>query len=231
MDYDEFINIFIKANFEKLCCDLNIESYFDHDFVEKLKNSDKPFDLIINNIWRDVSEEDKLLPKRIFKNRMNDYAQELKKKHKICSFSERNDSILMWSHYADYHKGFCIEYSIADLPCDSQLPRSIFPVIYSPKLYDLTSSLIHAPNDNYNILSRFLLVLRKSEEWKYQREWRLVNIAENPNPHKMPTPTAIYLGAKIAEDDKECLLDIASKKNIQHYNMSLSTTEFKMTPK
>lgn len=28
--------------------------------------------------------------------------------YKICSFSETNSSILMWSHYADSHKGICL---------------------------------------------------------------------------------------------------------------------------
>lgn len=31
-------------------------------------------------------------------------------KMSVLSFSARNDSILMWSHYADLHKGFCIGY-------------------------------------------------------------------------------------------------------------------------
>ncbi len=29
----------------------------------------------------------------------------------IC-FSERSDSLLMWSHYADNHNGICIEFDI-----------------------------------------------------------------------------------------------------------------------
>jgi hypothetical protein len=28
----------------------------------------------------------------------------------VLSLSAKNDNILMWSHYADYHKGFCIEF-------------------------------------------------------------------------------------------------------------------------
>jgi len=165
----------------------------------------------------------------IFQNTLEDLVNTLKSKHKICSFSEINDSILIWSHYADYHKGFCTEYSFTDLPCDNQLSKYIFPVIYSPKLYNITPCMINSPKSNYNILSRLLLYLRKSEEWKYQKEWRLVTLSENPYSYKMPTPTAIYFGAKITDKDKNLLLDITSKKNIKNYYMSLSTTEFKMT--
>lgn len=47
----------------------------------------------------------------------------------IISFSGINDSILMWSHYADYHKGFCIGFK-NNLGIELTLVR---PVIYSEK--------------------------------------------------------------------------------------------------
>ncbi|MBV9575704.1 MAG: DUF2971 domain-containing protein [Gammaproteobacteria bacterium] len=33
----------------------------------------------------------------------------------ILSLSSCNDSILMWSHYADFHKGFCIGFKTNSL--------------------------------------------------------------------------------------------------------------------
>jgi len=58
---------------------------------------------------------------------------------KLCSFSELNDSILMWSHYADHHRGFCIEYPIDDLPGHEIRRRLLFPVVYSDALLDSTA--------------------------------------------------------------------------------------------
>lgn len=37
--------------------------------------------------------------------------KEIYSKHKIYCLSEVNDSLLMWSHYSDSHKGFCLEFS------------------------------------------------------------------------------------------------------------------------
>ena len=54
---------------------------------------------------------------------------------KICSFSAVNDSILMWGHYAQDHKGFCVEYDLEKLEPDHPLRRTLYPVIYSPQLY------------------------------------------------------------------------------------------------
>lgn len=33
------------------------------------------------------------------------------KKISCCCFSKSNKEILMWSHYADSHRGFCLEFS------------------------------------------------------------------------------------------------------------------------
>jgi Protein of unknown function (DUF2971) len=54
---------------------------------------------------------------------------------KICSFSAANDIILMWSHYADHHRGFCIEYDLESLEPQDTLRKNLYPVIYSPHLY------------------------------------------------------------------------------------------------
>lgn len=57
---------------------------------------------------------------------------------KLSSFSETGNSIVMWSHYAAPHTGFCIEYSVHALPADNLTRRFLFPVIYSKDLIDAT---------------------------------------------------------------------------------------------
>ena len=70
--------------------------------------------------------------------------------HKIIGFRERAgvyslsksqcgfpDSELMWAHYADSHKGFCIEYDIEQLALSEELwfnVSSIDQVVYSPTI-------------------------------------------------------------------------------------------------
>jgi Protein of unknown function (DUF2971) len=49
----------------------------------------------------------------------------------VFSLSERWDSVLMWSHYADHHRGICIEFDTTDIehpnlkPVSYQRPRRI----------------------------------------------------------------------------------------------------------
>ena len=57
----------------------------------------------------------------------------------ICSFSGTKQSIIMWSHYADQHRGYCIEYDTDSLPPEHLFVRMLYPVIYSEKLFDGTT--------------------------------------------------------------------------------------------
>jgi hypothetical protein len=41
---------------------------------------------------------------------------------KVSSSSEVSDSILMWSHYADNHRGFCVEYGLRGLASEHPFP-------------------------------------------------------------------------------------------------------------
>ena len=95
---------------------------------------------------------------------------------KVCSFSETQYSIIMWSHYADQHRGFCIEYETESLPPEHLLLRMLYPVIYSKKLFDGTKYYRAALENKqgFNILFPTLAALHKSPEWKYEKEWRLV---------------------------------------------------------
>jgi hypothetical protein len=71
-------------------------------------------------------------------NAAADNIAEWRKFAKICSFSEAPDTLLMWSHYADHHRGFCIEYDLESLGNPSHFfLRSLYPVLYSQDFYDL----------------------------------------------------------------------------------------------
>lgn len=48
-------------------------------------------------------------PRQEYRRRREEFRQILSQIG-IASFSERPDSILMWSHYSDQHRGFCLEF-------------------------------------------------------------------------------------------------------------------------
>lgn len=86
----------------------------------------------------------------------------------VFSLSEANDDILMWSHYAENHKGFCIQYSRSP---ENILGTEAEPVIYQEELPSLSASAITTRNGG----SIDSLWLTKSSHWRYEREWRVLS--------------------------------------------------------
>jgi len=104
--------------------------------------------------------------------------------YSIVCFSENDDSILMWSHYSDCHKGFCIAYNTRVLleKCDI-----IYPIIYDNNLSDESYSIICEyipsvegrggtmsvhPDTKSGLQVRPLLF--KTTDWSYEHEWRII---------------------------------------------------------
>ncbi|MEX2316616.1 MAG: DUF2971 domain-containing protein [Pirellulales bacterium] len=93
--------------------------------------------------------------------------------HGVFSCSEVYDDILMWSHYADHHKGVCIGVRPA------LLGRRIMPVEYVDRVpildvWDYTRSAS-------GIFAR--LAVAKSARWAHEREWRTIG---RPGSQRFP---------------------------------------------
>ena len=98
----------------------------------------------------------------------------------VFSLAREWNCPLMWSHYADQHRGICIEYDVADSafsninPVDYNRPRSI-------KVSDLISWKLNgcskAKSDVYNTW-----LLTKAPQWGYEQEWRDVVDASGTKP-------------------------------------------------
>lgn len=147
----------------------------------------------------------------------------------ISCFSEDVNSILMWSHYAYNHTGFCIEYDFTQCDENDVLTRDLYPVNYTKKLFDIAD---YVQENDVNKLFTTYSAITKSDEWNYENEWRLVltygkDKAVSFNLEAVK-PTAIYLGAKINEEDRKTVIDISRRKGLRVFQMKLSSTEFKL---
>jgi len=151
---------------------------------------------------------------------------------KVCSFSERNDSLLMWSHYANHHKGFCIEYNIEVLSAGDFFRKNLYPVFYSEQFYDLGSfiqSLAGPSREDFRSMIPLLAMLHKFEGWKYEEEWRLVDekdrIADDYS-RVSPPPSRVFLGARFDLSAGSKLLAISRDRNIAVSQMRLGDDRF-----
>lgn len=110
-------------------------------------------------------------------------------KCRISCFSEIYDSILMWSYYANSHKGICIEFDLSLLDQKAELTQKILNAIskvhYSPVRADLQYSVIRPSELNF--------LMSKADVWGHEHEWRL--ICENDTEYlPFDCISGVYIG-------------------------------------
>jgi hypothetical protein len=154
----------------------------------------------------------------------------IKKGMLISCFSETNSSILMWSHYANKHSGFCVEYDFKQTPINNVLTRLLFPVVYSQILVDATKYLhplfsIGEGNLYYGILA----AITKSVEWQYEKEWRLVipfGFLDAEQGFKVPRVKAVYLGSRSNVDRASEMKALCRKMDIKLFRAEIDKLSF-----
>ena len=85
----------------------------------------------------------------------------------VCCFSESDQKLLMWSHYADKHKGVCLSFDInEDIQLFSSHP---YAVEYPPRY-----PTINAIRERGLFKLRHFAFATKSLEWFYEQEVRII---------------------------------------------------------
>lgn len=149
----------------------------------------------------------------------------------IACFCETVRSITMWSHYANNHQGFALEYNMRPSLFSKPTNWGLYPVIYDEERYDASSymgwsflKMIGINSKNPDMFSHAKCAIHKAPLWEYEKEWRLVDYSPRDCCKENYTeilykPTAIYYGVHMSEDNKNQLHRIASKKGIAEYDM------------
>jgi hypothetical protein len=90
----------------------------------------------------------------------------------VLCLSERFDSPLMWSHYGQQHRGVCIEYDV------SQVRSADIRRVEYGRSREVDASAIQSWLQVDDPAARLSIeracLLRKSKEWNYEREWRML---------------------------------------------------------
>ena len=170
------------------------------------------------------------------------------KRRSIACFTESNDNSAMWGHYADSHRGFCIEYDFqkiltacsekcADVQhCTSlMMSPAIAPVIYADVRYDASqiilplllsrmADLAHTAIKPFyeDLLVIVKSLLTKSSVWSYENEWRMISmLPDNTLFCRIYSlkPTSVYIGVRTDEEAANTLYQICCEKDIPCYKM------------
>jgi hypothetical protein len=133
----------------------------------------------------------------------------------IFCLSKTPDNLLMWSHYAQNHTGAVIKFlSLPEVDSPIILAQPVRYTTQIPRLtfanqMDLAKALKEAVD---------IITLTNSEVWAYEKEWRIIAGLWNKTqsyevlqfaPEEVG---AVYLGCKIAKNNKEEIIDVTSRK-------------------
>lgn len=104
----------------------------------------------------------------------------------VLCLTTKSDDILMWSHYADAHRGVCLEFEVGE-----NFAGEAQKVRYSNDRVPIVPYV----DDTANAMSKALLT--KSSHWSYEDEWRYLRVKHGPgrqafDPHAL---TSVIIGA------------------------------------
>ena len=126
----------------------------------------------------------------------NELANEVIRRVGVCCFSEAKDSILMWSHYGNEHKGICIGFDTS---------KSLFQLAWKVK-YREEFPIVRRPTDGEDVLLEKTL-LTKAACWSYEKEWRIVKriLTEEEKARRMQRRNLSI--ENFSEEDTQLLFD------------------------
>lgn len=143
----------------------------------------------------------------------------------ILSFSELPGQLLMWSHYAENHRGVCLQFRNTVIVDGATAPA---PVRYQQEYPNIVVRGSEHTHDE--LLTP--VALTKSSCWDYEREWRLVSLIKGSRrvTYRPESLTGIILGARMRKDDKERVIAWVKQSgdDIALYGSSLRDTEYSL---
>lgn len=155
----------------------------------------------------------------------------------VFCLAQENDNKLMWAHYADAHKGYCIEYKVIN-------SYSIFPIEYTDYFPDYVELLQkvnqskdslkngNATRDERNcaIALSAAISCYKDSCWKYENEYRIHDahfiVSDDGAPYKATDlgirMNKIICGAECGDSDVITLKEICEMMKIGMSKMDYS---------
>ncbi|MFQ2110264.1 hypothetical protein [Aeromonas rivipollensis] len=133
--------------------------------------------------------------------------------YRICSFTNNNNSMLMWSHYTQNHEGIMVEYRFGH-----ELPDGV-----GVSKVEYTSEHRRKKEQSEYLFNQYLLT--KNRDWSYEKEVRLISYkrdkvyfetCDHPQRDRSKINAeilSITLGCKFPETKTNLLMNIISTIN------------------
>lgn len=208
-------------------------------YVAHVYDENPALNLMINNYLKTRKQLSDFIEryKKQFDDTYSNIIEKLRSKSLIGSLTTDNLNMLMWSHYADKHEGICIEYEFDD-------ENGLLDVVYSDNtnnfdLYTVLRYIIPAQyfgvkttneNDPHCMNVCYLPFLRKTNEWSYENEVRMIFSLDDKSKivnyddvwfYPNVKVKSVYLGCKIGEENKKLVENKCREMNVPVHHLSI----------
>jgi hypothetical protein len=170
-----------------------------HAVEQIAKTNNIPVEIALN--LKQVTAEDEAAYEQLRKS----LKEEMQTIGVLC-LSETPSEILMWSHYADHHRGFCVEYELEE----GSLLRSLAQPVNYTELFPSLSLEDLPKKAKGSFLD--ICIYTKAIQWSYEKEWRVI-MYEGEKLFRAPAPvSSIIFGARMPQQDKLEVYEILRHK-------------------
>lgn len=137
------------------------------------------------------------------------------------SFIPEYCNTLMWAHYADSHKGYCVKYEVGKKFFDNEdknKPVLFFSNVFYVESMDLLKSKMMTKAAFFT----------KNKFWGYEHEIRLIYYDKDKTPEtyqkeSMPEDmiTDIYFGVRCEDCDKRRIIEALKGRTVKYHQMEI----------
>ncbi|EGQ9824034.1 DUF2971 domain-containing protein [Vibrio parahaemolyticus] len=138
---------------------------------------------------------------------------------------------LMWSHYGDYHKGFCIRYKKAELEKLNLYKHK--KVEYVSNRTNVANVLNNGSDITQSVIDQSFV---KGIDWEYEKEYRFLMLADEsfkeyspssvPVEHDVSAVDMIIFGLKTPDSDKVFIRSLLAGRDVKFKDVKVSETGF-----
>lgn len=175
---------------------------------------------------------------------VNEFKADVHKMGFVC-FSPHWDNTLMWAHYADKFKGFCLGVEFDNPLSRNSRIRDAFTIFRGRSYYTLEfwlHEMFYAEKEKYPTALSFgfdemeeempeAIIRYKASNWQYEHECRL-SFFGGKGVHPVPGKIKeVYFGLRMKDEEKRVLATILGKWKPTFYETIKSETHFKVERK
>ena len=227
-DFNDPFDCKITKNHHSLNSQEKIEKYIEKGISENFE--------YLQAEGRNIEAERRQLRKRL--QNLDEYQKEyeeinteyIDKYLGVLSLAGRWNSILMWSHYGDFHKGYCIGFD------EEKLRNSGFFGKGGNVSYTSELPFIDPLEDENIIKTSFYQTHHKAKDWEYEEEYRLTKLFfDKPKEEpirliKIPDECfrEVIIGLKTPKEHKNEIVAECKRRKINVYQAIKEPYEFKI---